>query len=214
MGIINFEVPEKKVKYLKEILNLQIFVEGGTYVGDTALKMSKIFDRVYNIEKSDAMFNIAMEKLKNISNVFMLKGDTRDHLRDIISNNDNILYWLDAHWSGGLTYGENDECPLLDELEIIFSYDRNQVILIDDARLFLAPPPKPHNFVNWPTIMDIVEKVQKNFKITIYEDVIFLYKSEVDPMFRKFLQDEITKEWQNQNKFTFISKIFKRLGIY
>ncbi len=77
-------------------------------------------------------------------------------MADILNQNDNILFGLYAHWSGGETYGEDDECPLLDELEIIFGYDKNYAILIDDARLFLAPPPHPHNIQAWPSLTDIL----------------------------------------------------------
>ena len=73
-------------------------------------------------KKSDIMFEIAKENLKDTNNITLLKGDTREHLDSIIANNENILFWLDAHWSGGDTYGEEDECPLIDELRIIFKY--------------------------------------------------------------------------------------------
>jgi len=78
------------------------------------------------------------------------------------------LFWLDAHWSGGDTYGENDECPLMDELKIIFQYRKNYVILIDDARLFMAPPPKPHKIENWPSIKEIVNILPYEWDLIIY----------------------------------------------
>jgi len=113
MGLINFGVPEREAEYLKNSLKLDVFVEGGTYKGETAKSMSNKFKKVYTIEKSDVMYDIAKENLKNISNVSMLKGDTREHLSGILENNDNILFWLDSHWSAGDTYVEEDECPLL-----------------------------------------------------------------------------------------------------
>ena len=162
MGIVNLGIPKKETEYIKNSMKLDVFVEGGTYVGSTARSMSERFRKVYTIEKSDAMFSIAKENLKDISNITMLKGDTREHLQDILNNNDNILFWLDAHWSGGDTYGKEDECPLIKELEIIFNYpDKNQVILIDDARLFLAPPPRPHSFKNWQSVKDIFNILPK-----------------------------------------------------
>jgi hypothetical protein len=78
----------------------------------------------------------------------LIYGDSREELGPIIEREDNILFWLDAHWSGGETYGESDQCPLIKELEVIFRYskEKNFAILIDDVRLFLAPPPSTYDF--------------------------------------------------------------------
>ena len=92
MGIVNFSVPEIQTEYLRSNLNLDVFVEGGTFRGNTAKNMSLKFKKVYTIEKSNAMFNIARENLKNIPNVDIIKGDTRENLQKIIENNDNILF--------------------------------------------------------------------------------------------------------------------------
>ena len=171
MGLVNFGVPEKEAEYLKNSMKLNVFVEGGTYLGGTAKNMSSKFDEVYTIEKSDAMFDMANEKLKDIPNVIMLKGDTREHLPGILKSNDNILFWLDAHWSGGETYGEEDECPLISELEIIFENNKNCVILIDDSRLFLAPPPHPHNYKSWPSLTNILQVLPTDWELVEFEDV-------------------------------------------
>jgi len=200
MGLINFGVPESKINFLIKKLGLNVFVEGGTYKGGTAKAMSTKFEKVYTIEKSLDMFDIAKENLISLSNVLMLKGDTREHLQSILENNDDILFWLDAHWSGGKTYGEEDECPLIEELEIIFSYNKNYIVLIDDARLFLAPPPKPHNFLNWPSLTDIIKLMPDNWDLIEFEDVIYLFPKSINIDFREYLQQGITEKWKKSNK--------------
>lgn len=207
MGLINFGIPERETEYLKSALNLKVFAEGGTYRGGTAQKMSRKFSKVFTIEKSDAMYEQSKEKLSSIENVTMLKGDTRDHLHNILNENDDILFWLDAHWSGGETYGQNDQCPLISELEIIFSYEKNQVILIDDARLFLAPPPSPHCINQWPSLLDIIKAIPAGRDVVVFEDVIFIYPLNIELEFKSFLQTIITDEWQSGshvNKTTFL----------
>lgn len=196
MGIVNFGIPEKEANYLRKNLALDVFVEGGTYKGKTAKKMSVSFKKVYTIEKSNKLFNISDAHLQNCSNVTLLKGDTRDHLNDIITNNNNILFWLDAHWSGGITYGEKDECPLLEELNIIFKHNKNYVILIDDARLFLAPPPLPHNLENWPTINDIIKQLPHYWELFVFEDVIYIIPSKYLKQFKYFMQNVVTEQWK------------------
>jgi len=212
MGLINFGVPEKETEFLKKNLGLDVFVEGGTYRGGTAKKMSESFRKVYTIEKSKVMFDIAKENLKDVSNVIMLKGDTREHLTEVLDNNDNILFWLDAHWSGGNTYGEEDECPLIEELEIIFDYPKNYVILIDDARLFLAPPPYPHKFQNWQSLTDIMKILPDNWELVEYEDVIYLYSKKINQDLKSFLQEIITEKLKTKND-TFLKKVFRKIGL-
>lgn len=211
MGLVNFGVPEKEAEYLKEILKLDVFVEGGTYEGGTAKKMSNMFSKVVTIEKSDVMYTKAKEILNNYSNVTMLKGDTRENLRNVLESNNNILLWLDAHWSGGETYGKGDECPLVEELEIIFDYDKNQVVLIDDARCFLAPPPSPHDYKNWPTLLDIVSVMPENWGLVVHEDVIYLFPEKISKEFKTFLQKTITEKYNK--KAGFLLRVFKKIGV-
>ncbi|MCP8689373.1 hypothetical protein [Marinobacterium sedimentorum] len=211
MGLINFGVPEKEVCYLEKTLNLNVFVEGGTYLGGTAKIMSSSFKTVYTIEKSEEMFKKAEKNLSSFSNVIMLKGDTREHLHSILEQNDNILFWLDAHWSGGLTYGKYDECPLIDELEIIFTYNKNYIVMIDDARLFLAPPPCPHDFMEWKTLVDIVKSMPEGWDLIVYEDVIYLFPDKISAEFKAFLQKKITDK-ARKKRFFLSKSMFGKIG--
>lgn len=212
MGLINFGVPEEEIEFLKHVMKLDVFVEGGTYKGGTAKSMGKKFRKIFTIEKSDIMFEIAKENLKDTNNITLLKGDTREHLDSIIANNENILFWLDAHWSGGDTYGEEDECPLIEELDIIFKYQKNYVILIDDARLFLAPPPYPHNYNNWQSLTDIMKVIPESWELIEFEDVIYLFPKEINNEFKSFLQSIVTKQHQN-NINPLLQRILNKLGV-
>ncbi|PCJ58490.1 MAG: hypothetical protein COA79_13300 [Planctomycetota bacterium] len=218
MGIVNFGVPEKEVSFLKNLMNLSIFVEGGTFKGGTAKLMSQDFNKVYTIEKSEKMYLVAKENLTTLTNVVLLKGDTRDHLKDILEENDNLLFWLDAHWCGYESYGDSDECPLIEELKNIFSYEKNYVILIDDARLFLSPPPQPHRISQWPDLKEIMEALPNNWGIIEYEDVIYLYPNKIRDDIKNFLQIEVTKKNQQENKeinkansTSFLHKIYNKI---
>lgn len=201
MGIVQPGIPKKECEFLKKNLNLNIFIEGGTYYGDTAKYASEIFEKVFTIEKSKTIY----EKIKNLSfkdNVKLLGGDTRDYLDKITFENDNILYWLDSHWSGGETYGEDDECPLLEELKIIFNYKKNFVILIDDARLFLAPPPLPHKIENWPIIREITNVTPKDYEILIYDDVIYIINKDYKFLLWSYFQGRHSRKNRLRSFFT------------
>jgi hypothetical protein len=73
------------------------------------------------------------------------------------------LVWLDAHWMEGPKLGP--ECPLLSELAVLAAslVKDKCVILADDARLFINPPPYPHDPSEWPTFDQITEVVKTGF---------------------------------------------------
>jgi hypothetical protein len=193
MGIVNFGIPIEDAKYLQRKMGLNVAVESGTYLGETAKSLSEIFEQVYTIENSDQMFVQAKKNIAGIGNISLLKGDTRDHLPEILMSEDNILFWLDAHWSGGVTYGEQDECPLRDELVTIFQSEKVCAILIDDARLFIAPPPSPHNERSWPSVADISAAIPSDWDVIIYKDVIYITPKSIG--FRQYIQVKTTSDW-------------------
>jgi hypothetical protein len=198
LGIVNFGIPMEEAIHLKDVMGLSVAAEGGTFQGDTAKELSKFFDRVYTVENSDKMFVQAEENLAHVNNVVLLKGDTRAHLPEILDAEDEILFWLDAHWSGGDTYGEEDECPLLDELGLIFGSGKRCAILVDDARLFMAPPPAPHDQALWPSIADIVAITPSDWDFIIWKDVIFVTPKQVG--FRGYVQRKLSLESATRDK--------------
>jgi hypothetical protein len=212
MGTINFGIPLQETRWLRTQMTLTVVVEGGTFLGTTALSLSKEFGKVYTIEKSSVMFEKAKGNVGAIQNITQLQGDTREHLPDIVAKTDNVLFWLDAHWSGGDTYGESDECPLVEELNIIFNSPMsNYAILVDDARLFLAPPPLPHKIENWPAIKKIASVVPDHFDMIIHDDVIYITPSKIK--MPNYLQEKITLSWLDHSVFSRSSFInnFKKL---
>lgn len=207
MGIVNFGIPAQESEWLRNQIALTTVVEGGTYRGGTALSLSKTFCEIYTIEKSDIMFEQASKNLNSVSNITLLKGDTRYHFPKIIEQEENILFWLDAHWSGGDTYGEDDQCPLLAELKIIFSSPlKNFAILVDDARLFLAPPPLPHNLNNWPTIKEIVEAIPHGYDLIVHDDVIYITPTTVH--LPEYMQQRTTESLSPRKCINYLFSLF------
>ena len=212
MGAIRFGVPKAELKYLQEKLNLKTAIEAGTYLGGSAIELAKIFETVYTIEKSEEIFEIGKKNLMNIRNISHIKGDTREVIENLIGGNDMVLFWIDSHWSGGLTYGKDDECPLIDELRTIFSKTyKSAAIMVDDARLFMAPPPYPNNERNWPTLKEISSEVPEEFEINIWEDVIYITPKSAD--MRKYLQKRVTIAWKRDKpKNDIISRIKRKMS--
>lgn len=153
MGVLPLEL----AKDLREQLGLRRAIETGTYRGRGTRLLASAFPEVVTIEVAPLLARAAAESLRDVSGAEVREGSSRDVLPSLIDPKKPTLYWLDGHWSGGPTGGAEDECPVLAEIDAISAGHENDCILIDDARLFLAPPPPPHRPEQWPTFEEIKE---------------------------------------------------------
>ena len=177
MGAVHFSVDLELIAALQRALPLRVFVETGTFRGDTAAIAAQRFQRVFTIELDPELFAQAAARLGTLPNVQSLLGDSQRTLRELAPQlaKESVLYWLDAHWCGAGTGGQKQECPLLAELEAIGSLSQESALLIDDARLLLAPPPPPHDPSQWPQLVEVVERLSglsPRHKIWIINDVL------------------------------------------
>jgi hypothetical protein len=195
--------PTDLIVALKECSEVNSFIETGTYLGNTAYWSSRKFEQVITLEYSTEMYQQATRKYGHVENIKFLQGDSRVLLQEIISSlKQPSMFWLDAHWSGGQTYGEEDECPLLEELAIINASPYDHIILIDDARLFLSPPPAPHRIEHWSDISAVIDclNLVKNRYTVIIEDVIISVPNKFKPVLAQYCQDLNTKVWEEYRK--------------
>ena len=168
------KIPIDLARELASVHGITHAVETGTYRGVSTRLLADHFDQVTTIELSRPMAWLARILLATRRNVRVLQGDSGELLRPASSP---TLYWLDAHWSSGITAGEENECPLLDEIRLTSPGDPNDCYLIDDARLFLEPPPPPHKVAHWPTFEDIsavVREERPNHALIVDLDVIVI----------------------------------------
>lgn len=200
MGNVTFGVPEDLAIDLKRALNANVFIETGTYKGNTALWASKNFKQVYTIEFDEHRFNKTVARIsnmENVENIGFIQGNSKDALKGVLDHIDEpIIFWLDAHglYAGNMTL--EDEIPLMQELQNIFEWKKRTnkecAILIDDARLFLNPPPidKGYHPEYWPTYPDIVKNIDDNLgkEYFIYQakDVIVIASKQHETIFDKW----------------------------
>ncbi len=154
MGAVDFGIPRTLATLLKSKLALANFVETGTYKGDTAAWASGEFAKVWTVEADPALAAAARTRFAGAPHVTVVEGDSVAGLEQLVPTLPGpALFWLDAHWCGTdqtVTAGELDQCPLLRELAVIARSPHEHVILVDDARYFLAPPPSPNRLEQWP----------------------------------------------------------------
>jgi len=119
------------------------WIETGTYQGSTTRFLANRFPKVCTIEPSTELFFETKLKLRGYSNVTMLRGASEKRLLEAINmSTPPLSFWLDGHYSGGITFRGPMDCPLVSELEQIRQNVKAKdihVVLIDDARLFEGP---------------------------------------------------------------------------
>ncbi|PIU61387.1 MAG: hypothetical protein COS85_21125 [Armatimonadetes bacterium CG07_land_8_20_14_0_80_59_28] len=204
MGLVRMGPPEELVLFLRGKYQLSHFIETGTYGGDTAAWAASLFARVTTIEASEPMYRNAVAKHGTVHNIDFLHDDSVSALGTIVPDlEEPVLVWLDAHWCGDKTYGEDHECALLEKLGTLKLSKREHFVLIDDARLFLSPPPRPHRRDHWPRIDEVVEGLKAGREapyIAIAEDVIIAVPRSAGEEVAKWCQDVNTGAWSEQGR--------------
>lgn len=192
MGMHRQGPPADAVLALARELGIGHFVESGTHLGGTANWAANHFDRVTTMELSPHFHAEASKRLAAQPKVELLCGDSGKLLRDILGKMSAPgIFWLDAHWSGGETAGEEAECPVLLEIEAVNESPLANVVLVDDARLFSAPPPHPHKAAHWPDLFTLVGALEGSGRryVVIFEDVLVAVPVAARPFFTAWLQD-------------------------
>ena len=162
-----------------------LWIESGTYYGDTTNMLSKIANKVISIEADERLSNLAKKKFEKTENIEIILGKSEDLLKNILKKNyiyKNVCIYLDAHLCqdhliNKKTFGnEETGTPIKMELNSIEKEKNNFDninLLIDDIRLFDT------NFQNYPSKNYLVDWCEKNsFKWEILQDIfIAKYKN-------------------------------------
>ena len=182
----NFSPPSPDVIKHQILMNNNLkdslWIETGTYYGETTKLLSKISKKTISIEADKNLFETSNKILKNFKNVEIVNGKSEDLLDKVISKNlnfKNVCIYLDAHLcqdhlKNTKTFGnENTATPILNELEIVSKYVSNFekiVVLIDDIRLFQG------KFQNYPDKNTLVNWCKENNFLWEIEQDIFICK--------------------------------------
>jgi hypothetical protein len=177
---------------LRRSLGLDRAVETGTYRGNGAQRLANIFPKVVTIELSDELYERARTSLRDRPTIEVLHGDSRVLLPSLVEPEVATLFFLDGHWSGGSTAGQEFECPVLDELVALRGGNPNDCLFIDDARLFAAAPAPPHDPSHWPTLVEVfdaVHAVWPRHHLTLLADQVIAVPPDARPLVDGFGQE-------------------------
>lgn len=158
-----------------QLNDIDTLVETGTFKGQMIEAQKNHFKKIFSIELDEAWHAKATEKFKKDDNVELILGDSAKVLKNVFENrSNNIVFWLDGHYSGpGTALGEK-QCPVLEELDRIFDNSQDHVILIDDARLF-------NGSNDYPTIEELKQFIASKSKneIEVKNDIIRITNSKI-----------------------------------
>jgi hypothetical protein len=110
-------------------------VETGTLYGDMVEAQLNNFEKIISIELNKELCDRAKNKFKNNKNVEIIEGDSGLVLNDLVKRlNAPAIFWLDGHYSGGITSKGSKDCPIYEEISgIIINNKFDNIFLIDDA---------------------------------------------------------------------------------
>lgn len=162
----------KRAVLIRNGLKNSTWIETGTYLGGTTEVLSKCATNVISIEPHIDLFKRAKKKLKHLTNVTLLNGLSETLLPEILPKlQGDVCFWLDGHYSSGITFKGPSTTPILTELTSIeknLAHLDKVVILIDDVRLFHDTTggfdyPSLDVLVNWSRL--------NSFRWTIEHDI-------------------------------------------
>lgn len=116
----------------------RIFVEAGTYKGETTAFFVHYADQVVSVELHDGLFAAAQQRFERHTNVTLVHGDSLVEIPKVVANcSSPPLVFLDGHFSGaGTAKGEEMEPAESTLRRLADVAPAGTTIVIDDLRLF------------------------------------------------------------------------------
>lgn len=167
-------IKQMMISELQKKSGYKILIETGTYMGDMVEAQKRIFKHIFSIELGKDLHEKTKLRFKDDKHVHLYQGDSGKVLRELLKKiNNPAIFWLDGHYSSGITAKGDKECPILEELDAIFSSKKmNHILLIDDARCFTGEG-------DYPTVdelMNYVKSKNSDYKAAIRNDILIFEK--------------------------------------
>jgi hypothetical protein len=170
-------IKQRTVKEYARRFQINTFIETGTYLGDMVDACRNAFRRIVSVEVDAQLYERAQDRFRNVTHISIVHGDSADILPDLLKTiTSPCLFWLDGHYSGGITGRGRQDTPIRRELDCILAHPvAEHVILIDDARCFTG-----HNA--YPTLEElgqIVANRDLNRICEVRDDIVRIHKREI-----------------------------------
>ena len=167
-------IKQRTVKRYAKQFSLNTLIETGTCGGEMLLATRKIFKEIHSIELSEFLYKFAKKRLAKYKHISLYQGNSSEVLPKLLTNiKQPCLFWLDAHYSGGLTTRGDQETPIMKELVAIFNHPIDKhVVLIDDAYLFTGEKDYP----KLEEVKKFISTKRKDLTLSVKFDIIRIHK--------------------------------------
>lgn len=147
-----------------------VFIETGTYHGDTVAAVKSLYASVISIEVDEALYRKACERFVADKNVRIVHGDCATEMPSILAGlQEPAVFWLDGHYSGGVTGKGVVEDPILISLSQIALHPiKEHVLFVDDARTFDGREGRP----DISDVLNHIKKINVSYIIRVQSDII------------------------------------------
>ncbi len=182
-------IKQQTIRDYASRFDLKVLIETGTFLGDMVEAMKGHFNEIYSIELGGELHEKAKIRFSGEDSIKLILGDSGVELENIVNILDQpALFWLDGHYSMGVTAQGDKDTPIYEELTHIFnSKEFDHVIIIDDARCFGTEPTYP----SIEEIKDFIMSKRPRADIEIKDDSIrIVQNSKLKPEFDKFFSDK------------------------
>lgn len=161
------------LKQFAKLLKASVLVETGTYLGEMVWSLKDNFKKIYSIELSARLYQMASLRFKQFSQIKIIQGDSAKILPNLVLNiGEPAMFWLDGHYSAGITAKGDLNTPIIQELKFIFEYCPKPVgIFIDDARCFNGS----NDYPEISQLKKFVAGFKPDWRFEIRHDVICIY---------------------------------------
>lgn len=164
------EVKQLTIEQYQAASQHTILVETGTYLGDMIEAQRTRFKQLFSIELSQKLWENATERFIMHPHIHIIQGDSGHVLQRVVDHlTQPAVFWLDGHYSSGITARGEKDCPIFGEIDAICSGLRlNHILLVDDARCFTGEG-------DYPTIDELtayIQKKQPEYQVEVKDDII------------------------------------------
>jgi hypothetical protein len=170
----------KKQVLLRNAIPNGTWVETGTFLGETTSFLAAHSTQVYSLEPAVKLYDRAVRKFANKSNVKIINGPSETIFPSLLPNlHGAVNFWLDGHYSAGNTYQGEKDTPIIEELlQIEANIGRfcGLCVLVDDVRCF---DPTIKAYETYPSIDFLVDWARRNGLKWHIEHDIFVAKSQI-----------------------------------
>ncbi|CAN5632002.1 hypothetical protein BH10ACT10_BH10ACT10_02920 [soil metagenome] len=149
---------------------VDVWVETGTFRGETTAHLAGQAPRVYSIEPSAELARGATTTFAGNPRVTILHGVSEVELPKVLEGlaGGSVAFWLDGHFSAGITFQGDADTPIREELAAIEQHRAKfsrVVVLVDDVRCFEPTDPEYSHYPDRSWLVGWADRNQLRWNI-------------------------------------------------